>query len=128
MYLRMAFAPLPVGSPVIDDVCMTPQIDKLTSVLIDDVPPSDIAPGITRRHLPGDQVAARAFDFAPGTTWPEVDYHTADELIYVATGEILDNGVRFPAGSFLHYQPGSSHRPGTDIGARILVFSLPYQA
>ena len=106
---------------------MTHQIDKLTSVLIDDVEPSDVAPGITRRRLPGEQVAARAFDFAPGTTRPDVDHHRAEELIYVASGEMLDNGARFPAGSFLHYHPGSSHRPGTETGARILVFSLPWK-
>ena len=35
----------------------------------------------------------------------------------------VDNGRTFPAGSFLHYHPGSSHRPSTTTGVRILVFS-----
>ena len=96
---------------------------RLTYVHVDAVEATDIAPGITRRGLPGDAVAARAFDFAPGTVWPEVDEHPADELIYVASGEMVDNGLRFPEGSFLHYWPGSRHRPGTETGARIIVFT-----
>lgn len=35
---------------------MTQQIAKLTSMLVDDVAASDVASGITRRRLPGDQV------------------------------------------------------------------------
>ncbi|GIG70333.1 cupin domain-containing protein [Phytomonospora endophytica] len=97
--------------------------DFVTSVHLDDITPTDIAPGITRLALPGNAVAARAFDFAPGTRWPEVDQHPADELVYVADGELLDNGRRYPAGSFLHYWPGSRHQPGTETGARIMVFT-----
>ncbi|MFI6293410.1 cupin domain-containing protein [Nonomuraea sp. NPDC050790] len=102
------------------------EIPKLTHVAIDAVETSDIAPGIVRRGLPGGALAARAFDFAPGTTWPEPDHHATDELIYVASGELFDNGQTFPAGSFLHYHPGSVHQPGTRTGTRILVFSLPH--
>lgn len=100
------------------------QIPNLTWVSINDIETSDVAPGITRRQLPGGAIAARSFDFAPGAIWPEIDHHTADELIYVADGDLIDNGHRFPAGSFLHYSPGSSHRPSTETGVRILVFSL----
>jgi len=102
---------------------MTAPEDRVTAVHLDEVVPTGIAPGITRLALPGDAVAARGFDFAPGTQWPEVDEHPADELVYVADGELLDNGRRYPAGSFLHYWPGSRHRPGTETGARILVFT-----
>ncbi|MEV0649300.1 cupin domain-containing protein [Phytomonospora sp. NPDC050363] len=102
---------------------MTAPEDRVTAVHLDEVVTSDIAPGITRIGLPGDAVAARAFDFEPGTQWPEVDVHGADELVYVASGELLDNGRRYPAGSFLHYWPGSRHQPGTESGARILVFT-----
>lgn len=101
---------------------MTPE-QRVTAVHIDQVAPTDIAPGITRIGLPGDEVRARAFDFAPGTSWPEVDEHPRDELVYVADGVLLDNGVSYPAGSFLHYWPGSRHQPGTETGARILVFT-----
>src|SRR6266699_1142258 len=101
------------------------QIPQLVYVAIDAVEPTPIAKGITRRGLPGGGLAARAFDFAPDAVWPETDHHNADELIYVASGELIDNGHTFPAGSFLHYQPGSSHQPSSRIGARILVFSLP---
>jgi quercetin dioxygenase-like cupin family protein len=121
----MTDLPLKAGVILVEDGCMTREIAKLTSVLINDVETTDVSPGITRRRLPGGAVAARAFDFAPGTTWPEPDHHAADELIYVAEGELIDNGHRFPAGSFLHYHPGSTHQPGTQTGVRILVFSLP---
>jgi quercetin dioxygenase-like cupin family protein len=97
--------------------------NKLTWVAVDDVATSDVAPGITRRSLPGGAVAARAFDFAAGSTWPEIDRHSADELIYVASGTLIDHGYTFPAGSLLHYHPGSSHQPRTATGARILVFT-----
>ncbi|MFC7546952.1 cupin domain-containing protein [Plantactinospora sp. GCM10030261] len=103
---------------------MTEEIQGLSAVVVDEVGTQDVAAGITRRGLPGGAVAARAFDFAAGATWPEVDNHSADELIYVVHGELLDNGARFPAGSFLHYQPGSSHRPAADVDTRILVFGL----
>ncbi|GLZ77017.1 putative anti-ECFsigma factor, ChrR [Actinorhabdospora filicis] len=101
---------------------MTPE-KRVTAVRLDEIVPTDVAPGITRLGLPGEQVTARAFDFAPGAVWPEVDEHPHDELIYVADGVLLDNGVTYPAGSFLHYWPNSRHRPGTETGARILVFT-----
>jgi quercetin dioxygenase-like cupin family protein len=101
------------------------QIPHLTHIALDALEPTTVADGIARRGLPGGAVAARAFDFAAGAVWPETDHHTSDELIYVVSGELIDNGLTFPAGSYLHYEPGSSHRPSSNIGARILVFSLP---
>ncbi|MFY1686696.1 cupin domain-containing protein [Plantactinospora sp. WMMB782] len=98
---------------------MTEHVDLLVSVLVDDMDTTEVAPGIVRRALPG---GARVFDFLPGSVWPETDHHTSDENIYVASGELIDGGRRYPAGSYLHYRPGSSHRPGTESGARILVF------
>ncbi len=93
------------------------------TVQLDAVDPDDIAPGITRRGLPSSgQVLARTFDIAAGVTWPEVDVHDRDELIYVISGELLDHGRRYPAGSYLYYQAGSWHQPRTDTGVRILVF------
>ena len=95
---------------------------KLSCVAVDDVETSEVVPGILRRSLCSEAVWVRAYDFAPGTEWPETDHHADDELIYVASGELVDNGLRFPAGSFLHYGPNSQHRPGTETGVRILVF------
>jgi quercetin dioxygenase-like cupin family protein len=120
----MTDLPLTIGRRGGENGTMAHRIAKLTSVLIDEVETSDVSAGITRRRLSGGALAARVFDLAPGTTWPEVDHHTADELIYVADGELIDNGHRFPAGSFLHYHPGSTHQPSTEAGVRILVFSL----
>jgi hypothetical protein len=93
------------------------------SVLLDAMEPQDVAPGITRRGLPSSgQVLARAYDMAAGMTWPEVDVHDRDELIYVVSGELVDHGRRYPAGSYLYYRPGSTHQTHTDTGVRFLVF------
>ncbi|WP_112241924.1 cupin domain-containing protein [Kribbella monticola] len=93
------------------------------SVLIDTAPATDVAPGIVRRGLPSSgPVQARVFDLDPGVTWPEVDVHDRDELIYVISGELLDHGRNYPAGTYLHYRAGSRHQPRTESGVRILVF------
>lgn len=96
--------------------------DLLQSVVIDDIPPEPVVPGITRRRLPSSgQVLMRVFDLAPGIVWPEVDVHDRDELIYVVDGVLVEGDRHYPAGSFLHYQAGSRHQPSTEVGVRILV-------
>lgn len=97
----------------------------LESVLVGEVATSVVAPGILRRHMPGEAVWARVYDMAPGTRWPVVDQHATDEFVYVVSGELLEGEDRYPVGSFLHYHPGSSHQPGTETGVRILVFGAP---
>ncbi|MDQ3716937.1 MAG: cupin domain-containing protein [Actinomycetota bacterium] len=92
------------------------------TTLIDDVEPSEVAVGITRRGLPSGQVVARVFDMAPDTVWPVVDHHTSDEFIYVVSGELIEGDTRHSAGSYLHYEAGTSHQPSTQVGVRILVF------
>lgn len=93
------------------------------AVLIDDVEPEPLEAGISRRGLPSSgQVLARVFDLDPGVQWPVVDVHDRDELIYVISGEVLDHDRRFPAGTYLYYQAGSTHQPRTESGTRILVF------
>ncbi|HEY9476714.1 MAG TPA: cupin domain-containing protein [Mycobacteriales bacterium] len=96
-------------------------VDMLESVLVDDVDTTEVVPGIIRRRLPDGAVWARVYDMAPGARWPVVDHHQADEHIYVVRGELLEGGDRYPAGSYLHYRPGSHHQPGTETGVRILV-------
>jgi hypothetical protein len=93
------------------------------AVLIDDAETGPVAPGIVRRALPSSgQVLVRAFDMEAGVTWPEVDVHDRDELIYVASGELLDHGRSYPAGTYLYYRAGSRHQPRTETGVRIIVF------
>jgi hypothetical protein len=93
------------------------------AVFIDDAETSPVTEGIVRRGLPSSgQVLVRAFDLEAGVTWPEVDVHDRDELIYVASGELLDHGRSYPAGTYLYYQAGSRHQPRTETGVRIIVF------
>lgn len=92
---------------------------------IDDVPPVEVAPGITRRPLTAtDQVRGWVIDFAPGTTWPAVDHHATEERYYVLEGEVVDGDATYPAGTYVTFAAGSSHQPGTTTGARMLGFNL----
>ncbi|MEU8227865.1 cupin domain-containing protein [Kribbella sp. NPDC048915] len=100
-----------------------PQVTEPEAVLVEAVETSEVSPGIVRRRLPSSgQVVARVFDMEAGVTWPEVDVHDRDELIYIIAGELLDHGRTYPAGSYLYYQAGSKHQPRTENGVRILVF------
>ena len=103
---------------------MTRQSAGLTAVVIDDLLADELKDGIVRRRLPGGAVSARVFDIPPGVQWPEIDHHAIDESIYVIHGELIEGERHFPAGSFLHYPPGTSHQPRTESGVRILVFGL----
>ena len=40
-------------------------------------------------------------DFAPGTEWPEVDVHAAEERYYVVSGEVIEGEVTFVVGEIL---------------------------
>ncbi|TWD81685.1 ChrR-like protein with cupin domain [Kribbella amoyensis] len=100
-----------------------PLSNEPDAVVIDDVEPTTVTTGIVRRGLPSSgDVLARVFDLAPGVTWPEVDVHDRDELIYVISGALQDHGRNYTAGTYLHYRAGSKHQPSTDVGVRILVF------
>jgi quercetin dioxygenase-like cupin family protein len=82
-------------------------------------------PGIVRRRLPAtDRARGWMYDFAPGTEWPEVDVHEGEERYYVISGEMIDRGHRLGPGSYVVFAPGSSHRPRTETGARVLGISL----
>jgi len=62
--------------------------------------------------------------FAPGAEWPEVDVHEGEERYYVISGEFLDRDHRLGLGSYVMFAPGSSHRPRTETGARMLGISI----
>lgn len=91
------------------------------SVQVDDVTPIEVSPGIVRRRLQHTEYArAWLIDFAPGTEWPEVDHHATEERYYVLSGEVIDGGERHPAWMYVVFAPGSTHRPRTETGARML--------
>ncbi|MGW7200860.1 cupin domain-containing protein [Streptomyces chryseus] len=92
---------------------------------VDEVEPVEVAPGITRRRLPATEWARGwMYDFAPGTEWPEVDVHEGEERYYVISGEFIDRGKRLGPGSYVVFAPGSTHRPRTESGARMLGISI----
>jgi hypothetical protein len=95
-----------------------------TVVHVDDLPTFEITAGIVRRELPATQFARGwVIDFAPGTEWPNVDHHLAEERYYVERGEIIEDDRRYPAGSYVVFASGSQHRPRSESGARIIGIS-----
>jgi hypothetical protein len=94
---------------------------ETTVVHIDDITPDEVAPGILRRRLPRtDRARAWLIDFAPGTEWPEIDVHASEERYFVLSGEVIEGPERHGAGTYVVFAPGSSHRPRTETGARML--------
>ncbi|MFG2866092.1 cupin domain-containing protein [Streptomyces sioyaensis] len=90
-----------------------------------EVEPVEVAPGITQRRLPTTPWARGwMYDFAPGAQWPEEDVHEGEERYYVISGEFIDRGHRLGPGSYVVFAPGSTHRPRTETGARMLGISL----
>jgi len=81
----------------------------------------EVGPGCWRRDLPSVAgVRAWIVEMAPGSAWPHVDEHPEGEDVYVLEGEMIEGERRFPAGSYLHFAPGSSHRPRTETGLRLI--------
>jgi len=92
---------------------------------VDAVEAVEVVPGIHRRRLPAtDRARGWVYDFAPGTEWPETDVHDGEERYYVVSGEFIDRGQRLGPGSYVVFAPGSSHRPRTETGARMLGISI----
>lgn len=87
----------------------------------DEVPRIEVGDGCYRRDLPSAaSVRAWIVEMTPGSMWPHVDQHPDGEDVYVIEGEMVEGNMRFPAGSYLHFAPGSSHQPSTDIGVRLI--------
>ncbi|MDR8412875.1 cupin domain-containing protein [Nonomuraea sp. 3-1Str] len=105
---------------------MTSPADDMQILNLDEIEPVEVAPGILRRALPAtDRCRGWAYDFAPGAEWPEVDVHEGEERYYVVAGEFIDRGHRLGPGSYVVFAPGSTHRPRTETGARMLGLSIP---
>src|SRR5262245_18773101 len=87
---------------------------------------SRITEAISLRRLWGQPGEPRLLllDFGPHAEWPGVDVHEpGPELVYVLEGVFIDEGIEFPAGTFLRYAVGSSHSPRAGAeGASLLVF------
>lgn len=95
------------------------------SVHVDELEVVEVAPGILRRSFTTtDHARAWLIDFAPGTQWPAVDSHDKEERYYVLSGEVVEGGRRFPAGTYVTFDAGSSHRPASETGARMLGINL----
>lgn len=110
----------------VDNVRTTTADTGLMQVVdVDRVESVEVAPGITRRRLPGTEWARGwLYDFSPGAQWPEVDIHEGEERYYVLAGEFLDCGRRLGPGSYVVFAPGSSHQPRTETGASMLGISI----
>ncbi|MFE6050502.1 cupin domain-containing protein [Kitasatospora sp. NPDC056446] len=92
-----------------------------TSVLVEEVEAVEVGPGVVRRRLVRTGHARGwVVDFAPGSQWPVVDLHATEERYFVLSGEVIEGEERHPAGSYVVFAPGSSHRPRSESGARIL--------
>jgi len=97
----------------------------LETVHVDDVPAEVVAPGITRRRLTATPHArAWVIDFGPGSLWPATDHHEDEERYYVLSGEIVEGERRHPAGTYVTFHAGSSHRPGSETGGSMLGINL----
>lgn len=98
--------------------------DLIRTLHVDDLETFEVTDGIVGRRLPAtDLVAAWIYDFEPGSRWPSTDHHTAEERYYVTHGEIEDNGTVHPAGTYVVFAAGSSHRPGSRTGGQIMGIS-----
>jgi anti-sigma factor ChrR (cupin superfamily) len=105
---------------------MTVESPMPAAVSVDDAPAVEVGPGCSRRDLPATGgVRVWVVDMAPGSQWPWVDAHDeAGEEVYVVSGELIEGELRYGAGTYLFYGPGSSHRPRTETGVRLFGFNL----
>ncbi|MFI9101307.1 anti-sigma factor [Streptomyces fildesensis] len=100
---------------------------SVLAVHVDDVPTTEIGPGILLRELPGPApFTFWVVDFAPGSRWPGVDVHeTVGEGYFVAEGEVIEGDLRHGPGTYVLLEQGSSHRPRSETGARVFGYNHP---
>jgi quercetin dioxygenase-like cupin family protein len=98
----------------------------LDAMRVDDVVPVEVGNGCFRRDLPSTAgVRVWVVDILPGGEWPYIDQHdSAGEEVYVVSGELIEGTQRFQAGTYIFFQPGSSHRPRSETGVRLFGFNL----
>ena len=89
-------------------------------------PAVHIGTGCIRRDLPSRQgVRVWIVVMAPGAQWPYVDQHDDQgEDVFILSGALIEGKSRFGPGTYLHFGPGSSHRPRTDEGVVLAGFNL----
>lgn len=105
------------------DITQTGPLKSVTQV--DEVEPVEVVPGIERRRLTRTEYATGwVIDFAPGTQWPDVDIHEAEERYYILDGEIIEGDERHGQGAYVTFGRGSRHQPRTETGARMLGISI----
>lgn len=92
---------------------------------IEAAPALEVGPGCLRRALPSiPGVRMWIVEMLPGSHWPHVDHHETGEGFYVIHGEVIEGQARHGAGTWVHFPPGTSHRPRTEIGVRLLGYNL----
>ena len=98
----------------------------LTAMSLESCESVTVGPGCVRRDLPSRPgVRLWVVEMAPGSEWPRVDEHDEQgEDVFVADGEVIEGSERFGVGTYLHFGPGSSHRPRTEKGVRLIGFNL----
>ena len=98
----------------------------LTIFDIDDVLLTTVGPGCRRRALKGrDGLRLWVVEMDPGAEWPHVDDHgPGGEDVLILSGELIEGDRRLGPGTYMHFGPNSSHRPRTEIGARLYGMNL----
>ncbi len=98
----------------------------LTPIAFEGCAPVLVGPGCIRRDLPSRAgVRTWVVEMEPGSEWPWIDEHDEQgEDVFVVEGELIEGKERFGPGTYLHFGPGSSHRPRTEIGVRLIGFNL----
>lgn len=100
-------------------------LSLLHALSLDDAPRIEVGPGCYRRDLPSSgDVRVWVVDMDPNSEWPVVDDHPTGEEFYVVSGEVIEGDRRFGAGTYVYFEPGSSHRPRTESGVRLFGINL----
>ena len=95
------------------------------SVHIEAVPAIEVGPGCLRRDLPSTPgVRVWIVEMLPGSEWPHDDHHETGEGFYVIHGEVIEAQARHRPGTWVHFSPGTHHRPRTETGVRLLGYNL----